>query len=380
VNYYRRYIADYGSKTKALTMVEDGAYTRLLDWYYEHEGPIPEDRAMTIARAMDAGEKKAVRHVLEGHFILRAGHWHNARADEELGIALPKLENLRKVAKENGILGGNPLKKAQYNEPGLLYAIRLDVERVKVGITKYLAQRVSSARKKYRAPEASVLHVVKVVDMGRAEGSLLEVFSSMAKGEVLFGVEDAALIRTMNSLGADSTPNRGADTHPDPGADSSPSSQPLNPSTKPNTAFPVVDTPRQPEAKSAGEAQGDPNPEVQRRRPGMLNLLRKHRVTGAEEHPLIVDRILATAKDEHIVAAFGEAARSKGGQPYDIGFLDAIVARISKADREASERVRGAADARVAETARRAEEQRAWENTPMPDHVRAQLPRKAAEA
>jgi hypothetical protein len=148
------------------------------------------------------------------------------------------------------------------------------------------------------------------------------------------------------------------------------------------TAFPVLDTsrPEEPTAKSAGEAQGDPNPEVQRRRPGMVNLLRKHRVTGVEEHPLIVDRILATAKDEHIVAAFGEAARSKGGQPYDIGFLDAIVARISKADREASERVRGAADARVAETARRAEEQRAWENTPMPDHVRAQLPRKAAEA
>jgi uncharacterized protein YdaU (DUF1376 family) len=276
VNYYRRYIADYGSKTKALTMVEDGAYTRLLDWYYEHEGPIPEDRAMTIARAMDAGEKKAVRHVLEGHFILRGGYWHNARADEELGIALPKLENLRKVARENGKKGGR--KAAQGTESG-------------------------SPKKPNPVPDPV------------------------------------------------------ADQAPDPEA----SSQPLNPSTKPNTAFPVVDTPRQPEAKSAGEAQGDPNPEVQRRRPGMVNLLRKHRVTGAEEHPLIVDRILATAKDEHIVAAFGEAARSKGGQPYDIGFLDAIVARISKADREASERVRGAADARVAETARRAEEQRAWE-------------------
>lgn len=112
MNYYRRYTADYGSKTGALTMLEDGAYTRLLDWYYEHEQPLPiaSARIYVIAKAMSAAEKKAVGHVLDAYFEKRADGWHNKRADQELAAALPKLDTLRRVARENGAKGGRPKK------------------------------------------------------------------------------------------------------------------------------------------------------------------------------------------------------------------------------------------------------------------------------
>lgn len=118
VNYYRRYVADYLAKTGALTMIEDGAYGRLLDWYYANEKPLPLalDRVYGIARATNAAEKKAVCAVLADHFVLLEDGYHNARADKELGIALPKLERLRDVARTNGAKGGRPKKTESGSE------------------------------------------------------------------------------------------------------------------------------------------------------------------------------------------------------------------------------------------------------------------------
>lgn len=52
MNYYPRYPAHYQTKTLHLTMEQDGAYTRLLDWYYANERPIPHAQRHAIARAM----------------------------------------------------------------------------------------------------------------------------------------------------------------------------------------------------------------------------------------------------------------------------------------------------------------------------------------
>lgn len=83
-------------------MAEDGAYTRLLDWYYTNESPIPAGEAYKVARASTPADRKAVAAVLVAHFELVDGHYHNARADKELGIAVPKINKLREVARENG--------------------------------------------------------------------------------------------------------------------------------------------------------------------------------------------------------------------------------------------------------------------------------------
>jgi uncharacterized protein YdaU (DUF1376 family) len=111
MDYYRRYTGDYLKKTLELTMEQDGAYGRLLDAYYSKEAPLPANEVMRIARAMSSSERSAVRAVLAEYFALESdGCYHNARADEELGIALPKIEKLRQVARENGSKGGRPRK------------------------------------------------------------------------------------------------------------------------------------------------------------------------------------------------------------------------------------------------------------------------------
>lgn len=109
MNYYRRYVGSYKKKTSSLNMTEDGAYTRLLDVYYATEKPLDPTKVNTTARAMTAAERKAVAVVVEQYFYLgEDGLLHNEKADEELGIAIPKLERLREVAHENGKKGGRP--------------------------------------------------------------------------------------------------------------------------------------------------------------------------------------------------------------------------------------------------------------------------------
>lgn len=70
MNYYERHIGDYIRDTVSLTMLEDGAYNRLLDQYYQTERPLSLDRKMVyrLARATSAAERKAVDFVLETFF------------------------------------------------------------------------------------------------------------------------------------------------------------------------------------------------------------------------------------------------------------------------------------------------------------------------
>jgi len=86
VNHYPRHVGDYLRDTVELTMLEDGAYTRLLDQYYAREGPLPADaeKVYRMARAVNKLERAAVDAVIARFFTLGPGGWHNKRGDEEL--------------------------------------------------------------------------------------------------------------------------------------------------------------------------------------------------------------------------------------------------------------------------------------------------------
>lgn len=43
MQWYPHYIDDYDADTLTLTLAEDGAYRRLLAWYYKNERPLPDD-------------------------------------------------------------------------------------------------------------------------------------------------------------------------------------------------------------------------------------------------------------------------------------------------------------------------------------------------
>lgn len=106
MNYYRRYIGDYGKKTPLLSLAEHGAYALMLDHYYAEEAPLPADREeiYRLARCTKADERKAVDKVLAKYFNEQPDGFHNVRADEELKRAKPAID----AAKVNGAKGGRP--------------------------------------------------------------------------------------------------------------------------------------------------------------------------------------------------------------------------------------------------------------------------------
>jgi uncharacterized protein YdaU (DUF1376 family) len=92
VNYYPRHIGDFVSATAHLSMIEDGAYNRLLDWYYQDEKPIPAEKRLIYrrVRAMSKPEQMAVDAVLEEFFRLTDDGYRHTRCDEELERAAMK--------------------------------------------------------------------------------------------------------------------------------------------------------------------------------------------------------------------------------------------------------------------------------------------------
>lgn len=103
MNYYEHHLGDYAKDTAHLTMLEDGAYRRLLDRYYGTESGIPAAQAHRIARARTREEKQAVDAVLEEFFFLVEGAWKNNRAEEEIkkfSDKKPKADEKRENDKE----------------------------------------------------------------------------------------------------------------------------------------------------------------------------------------------------------------------------------------------------------------------------------------
>lgn len=97
-------MGDFQADTMALSMMEQGAYDRLLDYYYATEQPIPlnPERAAIICRAVTLEERAAVSAVLDQFFTRETDGFHNKRADRELAAA--------QTARDNGGKGGRPKK------------------------------------------------------------------------------------------------------------------------------------------------------------------------------------------------------------------------------------------------------------------------------
>jgi uncharacterized protein YdaU (DUF1376 family) len=112
MNYWPRWINAIRKRTAELSLIEMGAYDRLLDHYYAEEKPLPGDleRCYRLAGAVTKPEQEAVRLVLTKFFSLADDGFRNERADEEIGVAQPKIV----AAQVNGKKGGRPRK----NQPG----------------------------------------------------------------------------------------------------------------------------------------------------------------------------------------------------------------------------------------------------------------------
>lgn len=87
MNFYKFHLGDYYKKTNHLSMLEDGAYRRLMDAIYLREGPLPAEKEQIyrLVRAFTKAEKIAVDTVLREFFESSDAGYTNARCDEELG-------------------------------------------------------------------------------------------------------------------------------------------------------------------------------------------------------------------------------------------------------------------------------------------------------
>ncbi len=94
MNYYPHHIGDYLKDTAHLTMIEDGAYRRLIDLYYLHEQPLPVEKRQVyrLARASSPAEKKAIDTILDEYFSPGEDGWMHRRCEEELSRSRGKTE------------------------------------------------------------------------------------------------------------------------------------------------------------------------------------------------------------------------------------------------------------------------------------------------
>jgi len=86
MNYYEHHLGDYLRDTAHLSMVEDGAYRRLLDAYYIRETllPLSEREVFRLVRAQSKQDREAVQTVLREFFTETPEGWKHSRCDREI--------------------------------------------------------------------------------------------------------------------------------------------------------------------------------------------------------------------------------------------------------------------------------------------------------
>jgi len=102
MHYYQFNIGDYIKNTLHLSLMEDLAYRRLLDLYYDSEQPIPND-IPRVARRLRL-ESQVVQTVLDEFFTLTNEGYKNHRADLEIA----SYHEYMAKQKANGSKGGRP--------------------------------------------------------------------------------------------------------------------------------------------------------------------------------------------------------------------------------------------------------------------------------
>lgn len=108
MNFVKFWITDYLGDTIGLSIVEHGAYVKLLLVYYKDELPFPNDldKICKLIGAKGRTERVAIERVLESYFPLYTdGFRHNKRADEEIEAASKRMQK----ATDNGRRGGAPV-------------------------------------------------------------------------------------------------------------------------------------------------------------------------------------------------------------------------------------------------------------------------------
>jgi hypothetical protein len=144
--YYQHHIGDYLKHTAHLTPLEDIAYRRLLDVYYDTEAPIPTDIPQVSRRLRI--DPETVKLVLDEYFQLTDEGYRNKRADAEIAAYHAFLQK----QKSNGIKGGRPKSKPTDNP-------RVSQVEPKITLTENREPITVNLIKESRSPKGSRLSI-----------------------------------------------------------------------------------------------------------------------------------------------------------------------------------------------------------------------------
>ena len=96
MNFFPWHIGDYKSHTDHLTPKEDICYRRILDHYYLHESPIPNDIPAVARYIKMRDSEEVIKSILIEFFELRGDYWHSNRADKEIAAYALKSEKAKR--------------------------------------------------------------------------------------------------------------------------------------------------------------------------------------------------------------------------------------------------------------------------------------------
>jgi uncharacterized protein YdaU (DUF1376 family) len=109
--YYQFNIGDYATHTRHLSLMEDLAYRRLLDWYYLNEKPLPKDHKKVAKLILMNECLTDVEQVLNEFFECVEQGWINKRADYEILHFKDKQSKASKAGKASGIARGTGVER-----------------------------------------------------------------------------------------------------------------------------------------------------------------------------------------------------------------------------------------------------------------------------
>ena len=111
MHYYQFNIGDYAKSTLHLSLLEDLAYRRLLDRYYDTEKPLESDIDKLCRFIRMSDHKKETKQIIEEYFSLTQKGWIQKRVKKELDASSAKAD----AARANGKKGGRPKKTQSVN-------------------------------------------------------------------------------------------------------------------------------------------------------------------------------------------------------------------------------------------------------------------------
>ena len=106
MHYYQFNIKDYSFATIRMSLMEDLAFRRMLDLFYESEKPLPHELSRVAKLIGMKDYQEEIRDVLNEFWNETESGWVNDRANEEIAKYQAKADS----ARVNGKKGGRPVK------------------------------------------------------------------------------------------------------------------------------------------------------------------------------------------------------------------------------------------------------------------------------